>query len=335
MHILLERKRPSLLRFAFLITTVVAMCFACLPLANAVMPAPDGGYGGDNTAEGTNALFNLTTGVWNTAVGFEALKGNTTGSTNTATGFRALVDNLDGVANTAIGSQALINNTTGSHNIAVGAQAGINITTGSDNIDIGNPGAATDGKTIRVGRVGTQDHTFIAGISGVPLAGGASVVVKTDGQLGVASISSARFKEQIKPMDKTSEAILALRPVTFRYKKEIDPQGIPQFGLVAEQVAKVNPALVTRDDKGELYTVRYDAVNAMLLNEFLKEHRKIEEQECRIHGQEQTITQLKKDLQATAARQQRQIEVLTAGLQKVSAQLELNKPAPKVIADNE
>jgi hypothetical protein len=140
-------------------------------------------------------------------------------------------------------------------------------------------------------------------------------------------VSSARFKHEIKPMDKVSEAILALRPVTFRYKHQLDPEGIPQFGLVAEDVEKVNPDLVARDAQGKPYTVRYEAVNAMLLNEFLKEHRKVEEQQA-------TITELKKELQGKTARQQKQIEALTAGLQKVSAQLEVSKAAPRTVLSN-
>src|SRR5258705_11116108 len=138
---------------------------------------------------------------------------------------------------------------------------------------------------------------------------------KKKGQLGTMS-SSRRFKEEIKAMDKASEAVLALKPMTFRYKKEIDPDGTPQFGLVAEDVAKVNPDLVARDADGKPYTVRYDAVNAMLLNEFLKEHHTVQEQEV------------------TIARLQKQIEALTAGLQKVSAQLEMNNSAPQVTKNN-
>src|SRR2546422_11022742 len=121
-------------------------------------------------------------------------------------------------------------------------------------------------------------------------------------------------------MDKASEAILALKPVTFRYKHELDPDGIPQFGLVAEQVEKVNPDLVVRDDQGKPYTVRYEAVNAMLLNEFLKEHRKVEEQEA-------TITHLKSAVareEAVAAQQQKQIIALTATVQKVSDKVEMS-----------
>jgi hypothetical protein len=129
-------------------------------------------------------------------------------------------------------------------------------------------------------------------------------------------------------MDKASQAILALKPVTFRYKKELDPDGIPQFGLVAEEVEKVNPDLVARDEQGKPYTVRYEAVNAMLLNEFLKEHRKVTEQEA-------TITQLKAELQATATRQQKQIDALTAGFQKVSAQLEVSRAAPQTVLSNQ
>ena len=136
-------------------------------------------------------------------------------------------------------------------------------------------------------------------------------------------------------MDKASETILALKPVSFRYKKGIDPKGIPQFGLVAEEVEKVNPDLIIRDQEGKPYTVRYEAVNAMLLNEFLKEHRKVEQQDCKIREQEMMIAQLKREWRETAAQQQKQIETLTAGLQKVSAQLELSKSTPQTIANNQ
>jgi hypothetical protein len=204
-----------------------------------------------------------------------------------------------------------LSNTTGKQNIALGPNAGYKLTTGDNNIDIGNEGVAGEANTIRIGKAGIHTDTFIAGISGATVAGNV-VVCDSNGHLGTA-VSSARFKDDIKPMDKASEAILALKPVTFHYKKELDPEGIPQFGLVAEHVEKVNPDLVVKDSEGKLYTVRYEAVNAMLLNEFLKEHRKVE------------------DLEANAARQQKQIEALTAGLQKVSAQLEASKPAPQVV----
>jgi trimeric autotransporter adhesin len=270
--------------------------------------------GSANTANGFQALRDNATAFFNTATGSRALFTNTTGFSNTANGYQALYLNETGGGNTATGVQALYR-TTGGNNIALGFQAGVNLTTGSNNIDIGNVGVAAEANTIRIGKVGTQTKAFIAGISGSPITG-TSVVVNSNGRLGT-TVSSARFKEAIKPMDKASEAIHALKPVTFRYKQELDPEGIPQFGLIAEHVEKVNPDLVARDADGKVYTVRYEAVNAMLLNEFLKEHRKNEEQE------------------ATIARQQKQIEALTAGLQKVSAQIELIKPAPHTVVNNQ
>ena len=167
-----------------------------------------------------------------------------------------------------------------------------------------------------------SNSCFIGNIFG-QTSGGVAVLINSSGRLGTMT-SSARYKEEIKPIDKASEALFALKPVTFRYKKNIDPAGTSQFGLVAEEVEKVNPDLVVRDKEGKPYSVRYEQVNAMLLNEFLKEHRKNEEQEA-------TIAQLKTELQATTAHQQKQIEALTAGLQKVSAQLEASKPAPQVV----
>src|SRR5204863_1446316 len=193
---------------------------------------------------------------------------------NTATGFDALYSNLIGTENMANGYRALLNNT-GNNNIAVGSSAGSNLTTGDNNIDIGNAGVAGESAKIRIGTKGTQTATFIAGVNGVTVAGGINVLVNTNGQLGTTT-SSARYKENIQPMEKMSEAILSLQPVTFRYKHDLDPDGIPQFGLVAEQVEKIDRNLVVRDDQGKLYSVRYDAVNAMLLNEFLKEHQKVE-----------------------------------------------------------
>ena len=281
--------------------------------------------GSDNTANGFQALLNNTTGHSNTANGFQALAANTTAFQNTATGLQALFSNTTGHQNTAIGYIALLNNTIGNGNIALGHEAGENLTTGSNNIVIGAGvlGVAGESNTIRIGNSGTQVATFIAGISGKTASGGVAVYVNANGKLGT-TVSSARFKEQIKPMDKASEAIHALKPVTFRYKEELDPEGIPQFGLVAEEVEKVNPDLVARDDKGEIYTVRYEAVNAMLLNEFLKEHRTVQEEKA-------TIAQLKQDFESKLAEQQKQIDALTAGLQKVSAHLELNKSAPQTV----
>ena len=234
--------------------------------------------GGSSTAIGNNALVDNTTGSHNTATGNAALWNNTKGTANVAYGVLALGGNTTGSKNTATGWGALSGNTTGKYNIALGYNAGA-FTTGDRNIDIGNGGAAGESSTIRIGDT-NQTTTFIAGISGATVPTGVAVIVDADGHLGTTT-SSARYKEAIKPMDKASEAILALEPVTFRYRHELDPEGIPQFGLVAEEVEKVNPDLVARDDKGKPYTVRYEAVNAMLLNEFLKDHRKNEQQEDR------------------------------------------------------
>ena len=269
--------------------------------------------GNDNTATGVSALQNNTTGFRNTAVGSSALLSNDVGVANTAVGWRALQLNTGNGNSTAVGASAL-GNSTGFENTALGTNAGVNLTDGVFNIDIGAEvvGVAGESRTIRIGTTATQTRTFIAGISGATVAGGVGVIVGTNGKLGTV-VSSARFKEAVQPMDKASEAILALQPVTFRYKKELDPEGIPQFGLMAEEVEKVNSDLVARDEQGKPYSVRYEAVNAMLLNEFLKEHRKNEQQE------------------ATIARLEKQVEALTAGLQKVSAQLEASQTAPQVV----
>jgi Chaperone of endosialidase len=382
-------------RFLLCVPTVIG-CFAISPMARAVVPPPDGGYPGGNTAEGQAALLGLssgtfntglgffsllnnttasfntavgagtlasvitaqqntatgagallnnttgelntangafallsnTTGIQNVAVGASALSANTDASFNTAVGANALITNTVGQENTAIGATALFsnatgldnvavglgalhNNTTGSNNVALGLSAGFFQTTGSNNIYIGGgqSGVAGESNTIHI-----ADSTnpgvaatacYIAGIFGQTSADGLAVLINSDNKLGTAT-SSKRFKENIKPMDKASEAILALKPVSFRYKKQIDSKGIPQFGLVAEEVEKVNPDLVVRDKEGKPYSVRYDQVNAMLLNEFLKARRQIDAQ-------------------------QKQIDTLTAGLQKVSAQLEASKPAPQVV----
>ena len=381
----------------FLLIALTLAWFALSPRALAVSPAPDGGYANGNTAEGTDALFNLTTGNDNTAVGLDALYNNTTGDANTATGSGALFSNTTGFDNTANGYEALFSNTTGNrnaatgvgalssnttgfnntangastlqlnttgldstatgfealqnnssgnnntatgvqaltantignsntadgfgalsnnasgnNNIALGNGAGQSLITGDNNIDIGNTGVAAEANTIRIGTVGTQTNAFMAGIFGVTVTKGVSVVIDSTGHLGTKG-SSERFKDAIKPMDMASEAILALKPVTFHYKKELDPEGIPQFGLIAEQVEKVNPALVARDDQGKVYTVRYDAINAMLLNEFLKEHRKLQKLEA---GMEVLVARLKEQ---------------EAQIQKVSAQLEVSKPAPQMV----
>jgi hypothetical protein len=275
--------------------------------------------GDDNTATGVDALLSNTTGANNTASGTSALQSNTTGYYNVGSGVSALFYNVVGHDNTGEGFQALLN-AKGSNNIGIGSNAGANLSNGSNNIDIGNVGVAGDAAKIRIGKQGTQTATYIAGIYGKTVASGTRVGVMIDstGKLGTV-VSSARFKEAIKPMDKASEAILALKPVTFRYKEELDPDGMPQFGLIAEEVEKVNPDLVVRDEDGKVNTVRYEAVNAMLLNEFLKEHRKVEELRAIVAKQD-----------ATNAQQQKQIEALTVGLQRVTAQLESGKPAPRI-----
>ncbi len=288
----------------------------------------NGVSGHDNTANGVNALYNNTTGAQNSANCSNALYSNTTGSNNTATGFKALYSNSTGAFNTGEGYRALLNNT-GSNNIGLGYNAGINLTTGNSNIDIGNAGVAAESNTMRIGTGGSQTKTFIAGIRGVATvnANAVPVVIDSAGQLGTVS-SSRRFKKEIKPMDQTSEAILALKPVTFHYKS--DSTNTSQFGLIAEDVAKVNPDLVVHDADGEIYTVRYEAVNAMLLNEFLKEHCKVEEQDRKIQEQEATITQLKKEMETVVAR----LKEEDSKIQKVSDQLELSKPAPRMVQND-
>jgi hypothetical protein len=284
----------------------------------------------NNTATGEGALFLNTTGSQNTADGVFALGNNIDASQNTAVGFEALIFNTTGASNASVGYNALLNNTTGSNNIALGASAGINLTTGNSNIDIGNAGVAGESRAIRIGTIGTHGKTFIAGISGTTVPDGVGVIVGANGRLGTV-VSSARFKDEIKPMDKASEAILALKPVSFRYKQELDPGGIPQFGLVAEEVERVNPDLVARDEQGKPFSVRYEAVNAMLLNEFLKEHHQVQY------------------LKGTVAEQQKLMEVFIAQLkeqasqiQKVTAQLAaaspsrgglaVAKPGPRTVA---
>jgi hypothetical protein len=258
--------------------------------------------GYDNTAIGVYTLESNSTGYNNTAIGHAALADNSIGTGNTANGVNALVSNSTGNNNVAIGNAAL-EKITGSRNIALGSSAGRNINTGDDNIHIGNHGLPRDSNVIRIGTGGSQTNTFVAGISGVTVPAGVGVIIDADGHLGTTT-SSARCKEAIKPMNKTSEAILALQPVTFRYKHELDPDGIPQFGLVAEQVEKVNPALVARDEQGKPSTVRYEAVNAMLLNEFLKEHKKVEEQERRISDLTASLQTVNKRIDALTEAQQ-------------------------------
>jgi len=283
------------------------------------------GFG--NTANGTFALSNNTTGNHNTAVGREALSSDTIGGSNTAIGRDALLNNDTGNNNTAVGREALLGNTTGESNVAIGRGALANSTAGVSNlalgIDAGNQ-VTTASNVIAIGHSGADvsNTTWISNVFGVTPQSGttAPVVVSDTGQLGTV-VSSERFKKDIATMEKASEAILALRPVTFHYKS--DTKETPQFGLVAEEVAKVNPALVLPDKEGKPYTVRYDAVNAMLLNEFLKEHLTVQDQGAIIVQQQKEIKLLKEELKAQASQ-----------IQKVSAQLQLRKPEPQTVLNN-
>jgi hypothetical protein len=280
--------------------------------------------GNNNTATGVAALVDNSNGNLNTAIGDSALHDNTLGNSNTADGASALFQNVGGSGNTAIGSGALSSIATGDSNVAVGENAGENLSgSDSNNIDIGAnvAGVAGENNTIRIGNSDVTT-TIIRGISGQTIPSGAAVLVAANGQLGTAT-SSERFKEEIKPMDKASEALFSLKPVTFRYKKELDPVGAQQFGLVAEDVEKISPDLVARDENGVVNTVRYDQVNAMLLNEFLKEHKKVTEQQA-------TIAQLRQEMETVVVMLKEQ----ESQIQGVSAQIEMRKPATSVVLNN-
>jgi len=288
--------------------------------------------GDGNTANGTAALLSNSTGSYNTANGYTALVFNTTGGSNTATGSGALFYNSTGASNTAVGSGALQNNTQGFANVAIGDSALFNNTTGVRNMAVGRSAGfyLTGDDNVCIGSdvfgvAGESNHTYIRNINTTSVSGGGADFVTVDlttGLLGHAS-SSRRYKEEIKPMDDASQTLFALRPVTFRYKKEIDRSQSLQYGLVAEDVAKVDPNLAIRDGKGQIESVHYNAINAMLLNEFLKEHKKVEE--------------LKNDFQSTVAQQNKRIQALTAQLkqqaeqiEKVSAQIEISKSGSQV-----
>ena len=282
--------------------------------------------GFQNTATGAFALFfntGMGTGIQNTADGDRALFSNTTGGGNTATGFQALGSNIDGNLNTAHGDRALFSNTHGTHNTALGFQAGLSQDTGSGNVYIGAGVGAVAGE---------NDHTYIRNINATSVSGGGADFVTVDlttGLLGHLS-SSQRYKEDIKPMDNASQALFALKPVTFRYKKEIDQSQSLDYGLIAEDVAQVDPNLAIRDGKGQIESVRYNAINAMLLNEFLKEHRKVQDQERRIQQQEATIAQLETKVETLVAHAKEQ----DSKIQTVSDQVTMNKAAPQLTINN-
>jgi hypothetical protein len=226
----------------------------------------------NNTASGYEALYSNTSGNSNTASGLEALYSNTIGGGNTASGYRSLYLNTSGTDNTASGEGALQNNTAGSGNIAVGFQAGMDLTTGSNNIEIGNVGVAAESDVIRIGTKGIQKEAFVAGIYNHTLTGNV-VVVDSAGRLGVQAVSSERFKTAITPMGSNSAKLEQLRPVTFKLKS--DAKGTRQYGLIAEEVAKVYPELVIRDENGRIDGVRYDELAPMLLNEMQQQQNKI------------------------------------------------------------
>ncbi len=290
-----------------------ALVLSCLVLSPAVQAAPN-----SNTSYGRGALPGNTMGDFNSAFGVNALNVNSTGDDNTAIGTGAL-GQVTGDFNTAIGANALVSSTTGIENTALGHNAGLNVQTASNVICIGNSvlGANVD------------NSCYIGNIWQQP-GGSQAVYVNASGKLG-AQVSSGRFKDEIKPMEEASEVIYSLKPVSFRYKPEIEPARPLGFGLIAEDVEKVNPDLIVRDKKGNPYSVRYDQVNAMLLNEFLKEHKKVEKQEA-------TITRLTNDFQTVSTQQRNEIQLLSAQLkeqaaqiQKVTAQLEASNAAPQVV----
>ena len=288
----------------------------------------------NNTAVGAAALLSNTTGTRNTAIGIGTLVYNITGSDNTAVGTLALQNNTDNY-NTAVGHQALQSNTTGGFNTAVGGGALSSNTSGINNTALGNVAGSnvtTANNVICIGTLGSNvdNSCYIGNIFNATSSGGTAVYVNMSGRLGT-STSSKRFKEAIKPMEHASDALYALQPVTFRYKKEVDPEGAEgqsQFGLVAEDVEKVNPHLIVRDKQGKPYSVRYDQVNAMLLNEFLKEHTAFVEQQRKVERLEAIIAQQRSDFDAAVAQ-------LTAQIQKVSAQLEVGKAAPRTVLNNQ
>jgi trimeric autotransporter adhesin len=277
-----------------------------------------------NTAVGVNALGTNGNGTQNTATGASVLTSNTIGNSNTAMGHHALLSNDTGGNNTAIGVGALGANTSGGANTALGFGAGANVTTGSFNVYIGTD---VGGVTNEVG------HTYVSNISSTVQPPGGNVeyvTINLDTKLLGHSSSSRRYKEDIKPMTNASDALYRLKPVTYRYRKEIDPNQAAAFGLIAEEVGEVNPALVARNPKGQPESVHYEMVNAMLLNEFLKEHKKVEEQACEIHEQKATIGELKEGMEVLTT----QLRDQAGQIQKVSAQVELTKPAPQMVASD-
>jgi len=280
--------------------------------------------GESNTAVGSGALNANTNGNSNVAAGGGALRSNTIGDSNTAVGLAALRDSTTGVYNTALGRGAASNNTGGNSNTALGVGTLQANETGSDNTALGRSAgfAITGNGNVCIGEgvlgvAGENDTTRIRNIYDTvqPQVGTNPdlVTVNSSGRLGRANVSSRRYKHDIQAMDKVSEAIYALKPVSFRYKKEYDPTQTIAFGLIAEEVAKVDPDLVGRNPEGQPESVRYEQINAMLLNEFLKEH-------CRVQELESTVVNLTAVMKEQASQ-----------IQRVNAQLKLSKLASEVV----
>jgi hypothetical protein len=252
--------------------------------------------GAYNTGVGSHTLFTNTTGNNNSASGNYGLYSNMTGSDNVSAGVYALYRNTTGSWNTASGYYALGFNTTGAGNIALGPYAGYNLTTGSNNIDIGSRGVAAETAVIRIGTPGVQHATYLAGVSGVNVTGGTTVVVNSSGQLGVMS-SSIRYKKDIRSMGDVSDRLLKLRPVTFRYKQADESGQTPeQYGLIAEEVARVMPELVVYNNKGQPETVAYQTLAPLLLNELQKEHKQVMAQAHAMNSQQADINALRAEV---------------------------------------
>ena len=256
--------------------------------------------GGGNSASGYMTLFSNTTGNYNTAAGSEALKSNKTGLQNVANGRSSLYANTTGQSNTADGAFALYSNISGSKNIAVGAFAGY-YTSGSNNIVIGNNGVASESNTIRIGMSDVHTNTFLAGVHGVNVTGGAAVYVTSAGHLGTVA-SSRRYKEDIQPMGDTSERLMDLQPVTFHYKQADEAGNKPiQYGLIAEDVESVMPELVVRNADGSAETVAYHVLPSLLLNEYQKQHQKLQETEVKLSALEAELDQMKQEMERLLA----------------------------------
>jgi hypothetical protein len=365
-----------------LMLSLMVLLIACVaPVAQAVTPPPDGGYPGGNTAEGQNALLNLTSGGYNAAIGWMSLRSasiasfntavgagtlalsndirntavgagallinhggglntangafallfNTVGSFNTASGDSALAGNIVGMDNTASGAAALVANTTGNENTADGRETLFHNTSGSDNTAVGYQAGLNatmgDGNVYigagMQGVAGEANHTYIRNVNTTSVSGGGTdnvTVNLTTGLLGHVT-SSRRYKDDIKAIDTASEALFQLKPVSFRYKKEIDQSRSLNYGLIAEEVAEVDPNLAVRDRNGHIDSVRYSAINALLLNEFLKEHQAFVEEQKKVRKLEATLDAVSERLKEQEAK-----------IQRVSDQLEMSRPLSQLVA---